>query len=135
MAANFNFAIGILATPKTSETKSDRKDQSRYVCHKAQTPDSKCKARWWRGDDLNLFCSHRTLAHCSHWVDHEVIYTLKYLSCKTDCPAYKTWSKYGYATRKWCCNNSKSTPEWLKQIPAMVQSNPDLTLIDVMIWS
>ena len=61
----------------------------------AQTPHSKWQAQWWRGDDLGLFCSHRTWELCSYGVRHELLCILKYSDVKCDaiCRTAKAWLK------------------------------------------
>ena len=55
----------------------------------AQTPNTNCQARWEKGDDLGLFCSHRTWTPCSHWVIHELLWIPKYYKCETICVTTK----------------------------------------------
>jgi len=44
-----------------------------YVISKVTTPqmnnleNMEKTSKWWRADDLGLFCRHRTWAPCSHW--------------------------------------------------------------------
>lgn len=52
---------------------------------------------------LDLFCSNRTWAHCSHWVDHEFLCILKCsrVKCEAICPIANTWLSLGPRTRQW----------------------------------
>lgn len=45
-----------------------------------QLTNTSYKLLRWRSDDLGLFCDHKTLVPCSHWVSREFLCILKY--CK-----------------------------------------------------
>lgn len=53
----------------------------------AQIPHTNCQARWWRVDDLGLFCSHMELY--SFWVNFEVLCKLKYSGWPSQGPDLK----------------------------------------------
>lgn len=79
---------------------------------------------------LDLFCSNRTWAHCSHWVDHEFLCILKCsrVKCEAICPIANTWLSLGPRTRQWWSsagnlrqngwtwNDSKTQPKFRLQL-------------------
>lgn len=62
------------------------------------TPEN-LSARWWKCDDLALFCNHRTWASCIYKFDHEQLCTLKYSRVKHEavCWTAEAWLKLGHA--------------------------------------
>ena len=106
----------------------------------AQTPHTNCQARWWRADDLGLFCSHRTWTSCSHSVHHELLCIPKYsrVKCEAICPTAKAWLKLGHQQDNDPKHSSKSTTECLKKKRIKVlqwsSQSPDLKLIEMLWW-
>ena len=61
------------------------------------------KARWHRGNDVELLYSHKTWAHCRHRVNNEVLCMPKNsdVKCEGICLTTKAWLKPGHAIRHW----------------------------------
>ena len=71
-----------------------------------------CSAWWWRGDDLGLFCTHRTWMLCSHWVLPRARQLKKYSAGKNipgnPIKSGTEWFKKGNA-KQW---NFRAQPHW-----------------------
>lgn len=77
-----------------------------------------CQAQWCKVEDLDLFCSCRTWASLSHWVDHELLSISKYFRVKFEAIS-DSQSLAGthahHAAGQWSQSISTTTTEWLKK--------------------
>lgn len=76
----------------------ETKEKLNTVCQHKHLNNSR-QARWWKGDDLDSFCSHGT------WTPYSQ--SGPWAPCEAICPADKAWLKSGHATGQWSQEQQK----------------------------